>query len=570
MKKLLLSICALLGFGAVLMAQQVPYAYIEANNVRGRILGNGCLFHVGYDDGSPSWEVPKGSGQSTLFQQSLWVGGLESGQLHLAGQCYGQHGEDFWSGPLRLEDATTTPETVAKYSHVWNVTKAEIDAFLAHHGEPGYAIPEDILSWPAHGDEGYAVNLAPFVDANGDGLYRPEDGDYPDIKGDQCLFFIFNDSYQDHTEFGAPALGLEVHAMVYAYAAPGDEALDNTVFFDYKLYNRSANTYSGTYVGLWNDWDIGNGWDDYVGCEVHRGASFAYNATEADQSYGENPPAQVCKILAGPLMDPDGIDNPAYDGDCASLEGNAAAFNGMNFGNGVVDDERLGMAHFLSIENSGAGNGDPQDAEQAYLNLMGLWRDGSPVTYGGNGFNQGVVGPSCRFQYPGDTDPCNVGTDGVAPNGGFNEPGHYWTEAEEHNAPGDRRGLTAMGPFTFAAGAVQEVEFSVITVFADGKSSAFERIGEYIDRVASFSGYPTTDVQEHGDANDGSLKPYPNPTRDQFTVEGTGRLVVMNVLGQEVLSEIIEGTTTVTLPEGMYFLRLEQENGVKTGKVVVE
>ena len=57
MKKLLLSICALLGFGAVLMAQQVPYAYIEANNVRGRILGNGCLFHVGYDDGSPSWEV---------------------------------------------------------------------------------------------------------------------------------------------------------------------------------------------------------------------------------------------------------------------------------------------------------------------------------------------------------------------------------------------------------------------------------------------------------------------------------------------------------------------------------
>ena len=44
----------------------------------------------------------------------------------------------------------------------------------------------------------------------------------------------------------------------------------------------------------------------------------------------------------------------------------------------------------------------------------------------------------------------------------------------------------------------------------------------------------------------------------------------MNVLGQEVLSGTIDGTTTVTLPKGMYFLRLEQENGVKTGKVVVE
>ena len=104
------------------MAQQPPCSYIEANNVRGRILGNGCLFHIGYDD-TPSWEVPKGSGLSTLFQQSLWIGGIESGRLHLAGQRFGQDGEDFWSGPLRLADASTTPETVAKFSHVWNVTR---------------------------------------------------------------------------------------------------------------------------------------------------------------------------------------------------------------------------------------------------------------------------------------------------------------------------------------------------------------------------------------------------------------------------------------------------------------
>ena len=569
MKKLLLSICVLLGFGVALMAQQPPCSYIEANNVRGRILANGSLFHIGYDD-SPSWEVPKGSGLSTLFQQSLWVGGMESGQLHLAGQRFGQDGEDFWSGPLRLADATTTPETVAKFSHVWNVTKAEIESFIAHHGEAGYTVPDDILTWPAHGDEGYAENLAPFVDVNGDGRYRPEDGDYPDIKGDQCLFFIFNDGYLDHTEFGGPALGLEVHAMVYAYAAPGDEALDNTVFFDYRLFNRSANTYADTYVGLWNDWDIGSGWDDYVGCEVHRSASYGYNGGAADSEYGEATPAQVCKILAGPLMDPDGIDNPAYDGDCASLEGNAAACNGMNFGNGVADDERLGMTSFIYTNNSSAANGDPATADQAYNNLRGLWRDGSHILYGGNGFNTGTVGPECHYQYPGDTDPCNVGTGGVAPNGGYNEPGHYWSELEEHNVPSDRRGLTAMGPFTFGAGDAQDIEFAVITVFADGKATAFERIGECIDRVAQFAGYPTTGVQEYGEEPAESLKAYPNPTHGQFTVEGTGRLAVINVLGQEVLSVNIDGTATVTLPEGMYFLRLEQDNGVKTGKIVVE
>ena len=228
------------------------------------------------------------------------------------------------------------------------------------------------------------------------------------------------------------------------------------------------------------------------------------------------------------------------------------------------------MTSFIYTNNSSAANGDPANADQAYNNLRGLWKDGSHILYGGNGFNTGTVGPECHYQYPGDTDPCNVGTGGLAPNGGYNEPGHYWSELEEHNVPSDRRGLTAMGPFTFGAGDVQDIEFAVITVFADAKATAFERIGECIDQVARFAGYPTTGVQEFGEEHPESLRAYPNPTHGQFTVEGTGKLTVMNVLGQQVLSVNIDGTATVSLPEGMYFLRLEQENGVKTGKIVVE
>ena len=70
---------------------------------------------------------------------------------------------------------------------------------------------------------------------------------------------------------------LEVHAMVYAFDAPNDEALSNTIFVNYKFFNRSTNDYHDTYLGLWNDWDIGYAWDDYVGCDVQRGSSFAYN-----------------------------------------------------------------------------------------------------------------------------------------------------------------------------------------------------------------------------------------------------------------------------------------------------
>ena len=40
---------------------------------------------------------------------------------------------------------------------------------------------------------GQAPYLAPFVDVDYDGLYNPALGDYPDVMGDQAIFFIFND-----------------------------------------------------------------------------------------------------------------------------------------------------------------------------------------------------------------------------------------------------------------------------------------------------------------------------------------------------------------------------------------
>lgn len=59
---------------------------------------------------------------------------------------------------------------------------------------------------------------------------------------------------------------------------------------------------------------------------------------------------------------------------------------------------------------------------------------------------------------------------------------------------------------------------------------------------------------------------YPNPAQGCFTVEGTGRMIVSSLLGQIVLVKEVVGPTTVSLPQGMYFVKL---NGA-TRKVVVE
>ena len=112
--------------------------------------------------------------------------------------------------------------------------------------------------------------MAPFSDRNGDGIYNPFEGDYPEIRGDQALFFIFNDDRGPHLESTGKKLKIEIHGMAYAFDLPGDSAFKNTVFLNYKIFNRSQNTYDSTLFGIYTDIDLGYFGDDYVLCDVER------------------------------------------------------------------------------------------------------------------------------------------------------------------------------------------------------------------------------------------------------------------------------------------------------------
>ena len=78
--------------------------------------------------------------------------------------------------------------------------------------------------------------------------------------------------------------------------------------------------------------------------------------------------------------------------------------------------------------------------------------------------------------------------------------------------------------------------------------------------------FMTYDWDAVSESNVESVNVYPNPAQGQITVEGTGLMVVSNVLGQEILSQEIEGKATIELPKGMYIVRLN--NAIS--KVVVE
>lgn len=62
------------------------------------------------------------------------------------------------------------------------------------------------------------------------------------------------------------------------------------------------------------------------------------------------------------------------------------------------------------------------------------------------------------------------------------------------------------------------------------------------------------------------IQVYPNPATHSFTVEGSGKMIVTNTLGQPALIMEIDGKEIVELPQGLYFVKL----GGATRKIVVE
>lgn len=463
---------------------------IDANNVDAPVSPRAGAW---FFNQTADYKVPKGTDKTSYFCYSFWMGGRdEQDSLHVMAERFNQIGNDSWPGPLSIVDASVDANTVFQWDRTFKITRQEVLDFLANYQSPGYVIPQRILEWPAHGDttKGQAWLLAPFTDVDGDNHYDPTHGDHPDFPGDMAQYVIFNDNYAPHTESGGEPLGVEVHVMVYAYDAPADSVMNNTLFFNYKIFNRSQHDYHNTYIGLWSDWDLGYANDDYVGCDVMKNTAYCYNGTDIDGdgqawAYGSQWPVQTLTLLAGPYMPADSIDNPAYTegADCMPFLMNGLdqyAFNGTGFGDGIVDNERYGMTGFIYHNNNNSVTGDPQNAQEYYWLMTGCWKDGSRLRYGANGHpSNGASGPECRFMFPSLSDPCNWGTYGVDPMPTLYGP-DGWTEPNVGNAPYDRRGLASVGPFNLSAGGAQELDFCMVTI---PHNYAVSRLGFSLDSL---------------------------------------------------------------------------------------
>jgi len=515
-------------------------------------------------------------------------------QLRIAALKFGSSGDDYWPGPLTVDgQATVSLDVCNEYDRHYKITQAEVQTFrgMFDYSEDGAPMPNEkydeglipdvIKEWPAHGNtsKNQSRYLAPFFDADGDGEYDYTKGDYPYydfdnelcpktlkanlapgekyeparsmeqtngtggaqqitgsilsdqvLKGDQTIWWVFNDNGNSHTESSGQAIGLEIRAQAFAFST--NDEINNMTFYTYEIINRSTYELANTYFSQWVDPDLGYAHDDFVGCDVKRGLGYCYNGKDQDgsgtaETYSGNPPAVGIDFFQGPYMDPDGRDNPKIDIEKAKnhskyskylqnywLEDkrcydtiqlsedaelfydnetggvwyfrpgetvNNCAINGVNFGNGIVDDERFGMRRFVYYNNASGDNGEPEKAYDYYNYLTGVWKNKTRMRFGGDGINAaGTTEIGTDFMFPGDSDPWNWGTDGT--------PAPFeWTEKNTDgngasNTAGDRRFMQSAGPFTLKPGAVNYITVGIpFAQAASGGPSASVALLRQID-----------------------------------------------------------------------------------------
>jgi len=551
-----------------IIVMKKSFDYLTINNIKATI-DKDVLF-VDPSRHGKGFESPKVNGVNSIYGTNIWISGLHNGSAHsnirTYGSTYGIYAGN--SGPVSNISHTDSLFNT-KWDRVWKVSNHQIDWHKNHWNDINYQPVQALLDWPAHGNivNGEAVNLAPFYDHNNDQLYDPYDGDYPLIKGDEAIYFIYNDGY---SEISLHPMMAEVHGMAYAFGCD-DSALANTVFVDYKIYNRSNKTYYSTQVGMWSDIDLGNANDDYVECDVDRSMFFVFNANDYEQEYKDHPGAQAVLLLKGAKQDDDGIDNAVGIGANETI-------NGVGFGDGIVDNEHWGMEYFqYYVNTAGSVLSDPQ-TEWEYNNyLNGKWKDGSSIVHGGNGHLSSVP-PNpvqTKFMFPNNSDSQNYGTNGTSV--------PVWNDPLTQ-VSGDRRGVASTGPVTFAPGDVIELTYAFVLgrdYHVTGAQAGVDAMLERVDSVRSYfdqekltpCGFPLSIAEE--DAKTG-IKIYPNPTRNlvYVSLEKPEYLEIdlLDAAGKVLWTrKVNQLNITLDLTQfsnGIYFIKVHSQNNVRVERII--
>ncbi len=496
---------------------------LDINNWQVSIYDNNSNFW-NMTAGSPAAIIPKGSQHTPLFNSNIWVGGYDNNNiLHLAADRYFLSGASFTPGPYaNVYDSAF----YVKYNRVWKINRSEITYHINHYNQPGYVMPEAIENWPGNGNSanGEGNILAPFVDFNLNGIYDPQNGDYPYIRGDQAIYYILNDKADTNTALNADPLGLEIHVMAYAFQATG--VINNTFFMHFDILNKSTKTYNNVLFGINSDIDLGAANDDYIGCDTTQNLFFGYNGDSVDGSgeywaYGAYPPAI-----------------------------------GIQFSTRRMTSFMYYTSAYTSEMN------DPATANEYYNLMHSLWKDSTHLVHHSKGHDASAT-DTCNFAYPEYSN---------------------WTEITENNYPVDKRAVGAVSLNSFQSYSCYTMDIAYVWArdttdlnphaSVDLLLSQTPQVKQFASQLnmdttcAYLSGIHLPKKMNH------IFKIYPNPATNEINIDtklNKFKAKIFTLNGRTILET--ENTKTIDVSKirtGVYFIDITDGKILDRRKFVIQ
>ncbi|MBK8488493.1 MAG: T9SS type A sorting domain-containing protein [Bacteroidetes bacterium] len=498
-------------------AQQSTYQILDVNNFHLGLFQQGRLALSG--NNNIYAEAPAGGGVGPLSAGMLWLTGRNQyGELLGYMSTYYNYGAP-GIGPAADSIFTVDQLNIYydKYYGVWKITADEIEYHRQHWFENKYVMPQSISEWPANGDADLktAEQLAPFADSNGNKLYEPQLGEYPVIRGDKCLFTMIN----DYNLLPDDILGVttksqtEIHVMLYAYNEAPNSLIGNTIFLNYKIINRSDyNDLTELYIGQFIDFDLGYAFDDFIGCDSALNLFYVYN---------------------GDLFD--GFDTLNYVNQLPAFGVTSLSHPLLSFMPAFKDFSVIAI---------------PYNTEESFYYLQGIYKDGTHLTYGGNGYGGETITNFYMNSRPDD------------PLG--------WNDTNEGNPPTDKRGVGGLGPFQLMRGDTLCIEMAMIFAndlnYIDNTTSVnllysfaaqLQAIYAFNNTQPCINSINDTTIKSLYAPDMNSFLLFPNPATEYVNVYAGSmhdemlEVELFNMAGQKVFAgsyEIVNPYSTFTIP----------------------
>jgi len=501
----------------------IIYKRLNINNISTTFSNNGLS-----DDGlfgPGGFKYPKDFYSTAFFYSGILWGGEINGQIKVSGVTYKSSLQangigkiyrvrrDYKNGDLTAEindGEGTEVEIRSEYEKHWN-------------------------EWPA--DQG-----APFEDIDNNGTYDPT-VDIPGFPGaDQTIWIYTNDLDSSLVKevFGNSSIGIELKAIYWAYKS--ETALGNTIFRKYIIKNISSEKINDFYCSITSDPDVGDGTDDYVGCDTLLNLAYAYNAGENDAHFNNHPPALGFVLLDGPIKN-----------------NNSPRLSSFNF---IINNDGIyGYPQFGSYD---------EGALAFYKLFQGLLLDGKQYQ-----IPQQLGGGYTTFPLSGNPIESEGWIDGII------------------HVPGNRNINLSSGPIDLLSG--ESVEFTFAQIAAGGTNGtsnlqAIDSLKKHVIEIQNF--YKTivdsvTHINRSVDEITNSLKlfqNYPNPfnptTTIKFDIPETDfvTLKIYDVLGNEIKTLVNENKSPGSynikfngsgLASGMYIYKLSTSKFTSIKKLLL-